>query len=153
MNDSEYVVPYTLKEQLDAVLLLLLNQKLNSSFADHANSGYDVAAICEALKFNIDKAQQTYLATILFNDGYVEPLHAGLTHLFRISDSGVQFITSGGYVQEIKDEAHRKEIELLEIKLKKSTLNTNNWTKVGIAISLAFAFASLVISIIALLED
>lgn len=153
MNNSEYVVPGTFEEQLDAVLVLLLNQKLNSSFADHANSGYDVASICEVLKLNIDKAQQTYLVTILSNDGYVEPLHAGLTHLIRISDSGVQFITSGGYVQEIKDDEHRKEIESLEIKLKKSTLNTNNWTKVGIAISIVFATASLVISIIALVKD
>ena len=138
MNNSEYVVPETLEEQLDAVLLLLLilNQKLNSSFADNANSGYDVASICAALRLNIDKAQQTYLVTILSNAGYVEPLHAGLTHLIRISNSGVQFITSGGYAQEMKDEAYRKEIELLEVKLKKSTQNTNNWTKVGIAISI-----------------
>lgn len=150
MEDVEYTPADTTEEQLDAILLLLLSSKLNSSFADHANSGFNITTLCENLELKIEKGEEQFLSATLYGDGYVDPLHENLSHIFRISNKGVRFITAGGYVQQLKDKEHKKELEIWEVNLKKSTISANRWVKIGIVFSFILSIASLLISIIAL---
>lgn len=138
-------------EKLDTILSELAFAKANSDTIEQPGSGFGFNGICKELELQLKKGEEKILKEILLSDGNIDYSDKGKL-LVKITSNGINFIAKGGYQKLEEDERKKQEKEEFEIKLNKSNLTTNRWTKYGIAASIFISLIALVISIIALLQ-
>jgi hypothetical protein len=133
------------EEKLDLILTALLSAK-----EPYSNGGHKMSDLCQILKLKVDEGEPDYIESILLHDGYIQYINEKVKMLIRISDKGVNFVFTGGYVEQLKRDQKQEEKEALEIRLIKSSISNNTWTKWLTIFGLVVAIAALVVSIIAL---
>ncbi len=139
-------------EKLDKILIGLASAKMDTEPIEQQNSGHKMKDICNILEIPIEKGEDQILEGILLSDGYIEHAEQVFKILIKITCKGIDFINKGGY-EKLEEEVFRNQMkDELEMKLIKSNLITNKWSKYGVIASIIFSIIALIISIITMLH-
>ncbi|MCD4729633.1 MAG: hypothetical protein K8R74_03460 [Bacteroidales bacterium] len=89
----------TRDNKLDKILSGLAYTKLNNNSIEQHNVGYIMGELCEILELHINKSEEKILESILVSDGHIEYIKPPLP-IFRLTDTGFEFIDNGGYIKQ-----------------------------------------------------
>jgi hypothetical protein len=142
----------TQNEKLDKILKGLAGYTFENETTCRSNFGHFIKDICDILKIELEKGEEILLQGKLLIDGYIEYTNPEVELLIRISNKGLDFISTGGYKKIEEEELLKHEKEELEKKLLKSNITTNKWTRIGIVVTILVSAIALIISVIALLR-